>query len=137
MSLLQRRGRTLTGTALLAGSVLLVGALTTAPASAAPASGTLGHGPTKGPDGLTLERLDRGLVAAVTGEGVFLSWRLLATEVTGATATGLTGPDFAVYRDGTRLGTVSDSTNFVDPAGTATSRYRVAAVVDGAEVDGA
>ncbi|KRD43928.1 hypothetical protein ASE38_06995 [Cellulomonas sp. Root930] len=137
MSLLPRRGRTIAGTALLAGSVLLVGTLTAAPATAAPATGTLGHGPTKGPDGLTLERLDRGLVAAVTGEGVFLSWRLLATEVTGATATGLTGPDFAVYRDGTRLGTVSDSTNFVDPAGTATSRYRVAAVVDGAEVDGA
>ena len=67
---------------------------------------------------------------------MFLSWRLLASEVTGATADGLTGPDFAVYRDGTRLGTVTDSTNFVDPAGTATSRYRVAALVGGVEVDG-
>ena len=34
-----------------------------------------------------------------------------------------------------RVGTVTDSTNFVDPAGTATSRYRVAAVVNGAEVE--
>ncbi|WP_421735211.1 rhamnogalacturonan lyase [Cellulomonas sp.] len=136
MSLTQRRGRTVTGAALLAGSALLLGTLAAAPASAAPAAATLGHGPTKGPDGLTLERLDRGLVAAVTGEGVFLSWRLLASEVTGATATGLTGPDFAVYRDGVRVGTVTDSTNFVDPAGTATSRYRVAALVGGVEVDG-
>ncbi|MDQ0375613.1 rhamnogalacturonan lyase [Cellulomonas humilata] len=135
MSLTQRRGRTLTA---IAGSVLLVGTLAATPATAAPLPGTgIGHGPGKGPDGLTLERLDRGLVAAATTEGVFLSWRLLASEVTGATATGLTGPDFAVYRDGTLLGTVTDSTNFVDPAGTTASHYRVAAVVNGAEVDGA
>lgn len=136
MSLTQHRGRTLTA---IAGSVLLVGTLAATPATAAPAGAPahlVGHGPGKGPDTLTLERLDRGLVAAATSQGVFLTWRLLATEVTGATATGLTGPDFAVYRDGTLLGTVTDSTNFVDPAGTVTSRYRVAAVVDGVEVDG-
>ena len=40
-----------------------------------------GHGrPGKG---VQLERLDRGLVAATTTEGVFLSWRLLGDEVTG------------------------------------------------------
>ncbi|MEZ0446954.1 rhamnogalacturonan lyase [Cellulomonas sp. ICMP 17802] len=154
-----RPGRTLVA---IAGSAVLVGSLTAVPATAAPAgvadavraaTGTSvagspaaaatgatvrtgSHGSAPGPDGLTLERVDRGLVAAVTGQGVFLSWRLLASEVTGATASGLLGPDFAVYRDGTKLGTVTDSTNFVDPAGTATSRYRVAAVVDGVEVDG-
>lgn len=32
---------------------------------------------------IQLEKLDRGLVAAVTQEGVFLSWRLLAQEVNG------------------------------------------------------
>src|SRR5687767_4359705 len=107
MSLTQGRGRALTA---IAGSVLLVGTLAATPASAAPtnlAGQGAGHGPGKGPDGLTLERLDRGLVAAATPEGVFLSWRLLASEVTGATAAGLTGPDFAVYRDGTLLGTVT------------------------------
>ena len=130
-----RRTRTLTA---IAGTAVLVGTLTAVPATAGPLPTTGGHhGPSRGPDGLTLERLDRGLVAATSPEGVFLSWRLLATEVTGATATGLTGPDFAVYRDGVKLGTVTDSTNFVDPAGTATSRYRVAAVVAGVEVDGA
>ncbi|WP_315095223.1 rhamnogalacturonan lyase [uncultured Cellulomonas sp.] len=129
MSLISHRARALTA---IAGSALLVGTLTAVPASATPPAHS-----GQGPDALTLERLDRGLVAAVTGDGVFLSWRLLASEVAGATATGLVGPDFAVYRDGVKVGTVTDSTNFVDAAGTATSRYRVAAVVDGVEVDGA
>ncbi|MEV4275040.1 rhamnogalacturonan lyase [Actinoplanes xinjiangensis] len=75
--------------------------------------------------GPQMERLDRGLVAAATSEGVFLSWRLLANEATGSSATGLTGANFAVYRDGRRIATVTDSTNFLDRDGTATSRYRV------------
>jgi len=77
------------------------------------------------PRGPRLERLDRGLVAASTSEGVFLSWRLLATEATGHSATGLTGANFGVYRDGKRIATVTDSTNFLDRDGTATSKYRV------------
>ncbi len=76
-----------------------------------------------------LEALDRGLVAVSTSEGVFLSWRLLGSEATGATDTGLAGPDFAVYRDGEQVATVTDSTNYLDPAGTATSQYTVAPVV--------
>ncbi|GIF39293.1 rhamnogalacturonan lyase [Actinoplanes xinjiangensis] len=75
--------------------------------------------------GPQMERLDRGLVAAATSEGVFLSWRLLANEATGSSATGLTGANFGVYRDGRRIATVTDSTNFLDRDGTATSRYRV------------
>lgn len=71
------------------------------------------------------ETLDRGLVAASTSEGVFLSWRLLAPEVTGHSDTGLTGPGFAVYRDGHRIATVRGATNYVDAAGTAGARYRV------------
>jgi len=85
------------------------------------------------PGGPALERLDRGLVAAATTDGVFLSWRLLATEATGATATGLAGPAFRVYRDGRAVSLVTDSTNWLDSSGTATSRYRVAAVVRGRE----
>jgi hypothetical protein len=86
-------------------------------------------------DGIRLERLDRGLVAVATGEGVFLSWRLLGPEVTGHTASGMDGADFHVYRDGQRIATVTDSTNYLDAAGTATARYRVAPVVRGREVD--
>ncbi|NOJ59114.1 rhamnogalacturonan lyase [Arthrobacter sp. 260] len=85
--------------------------------------------------GIQLEHLDRGLVAAATTEGTFLSWRLLATEVTGSTTTGQAGPDFAVYRDGKKIATVTDSTNYLDPAATDdTATYQVAAVVDGVEL---
>jgi hypothetical protein len=80
-----------------------------------------------------LERLDRGLVAATTAQGVFLSWRLLGPEVTGPTATGLAGADFRVYRNGAPIALVSDSTNYLDPAGTASSGYRVAPVTHGVE----
>ncbi|WP_194395677.1 rhamnogalacturonan lyase [Microbacterium atlanticum] len=73
-----------------------------------------------------LEALDRGLVAVSTGEGVFLSWRLLATEAGPATDTGVSGPSFAVFRDGERIATVGDSTNYADPEGTADSQYTVA-----------
>ncbi|MCC8246035.1 rhamnogalacturonan lyase [Saccharothrix luteola] len=81
------------------------------------------------PDGPRLERLDRGLVAARTADGVFLSWRLLRHEVTGHTGTGLAGPAFVVYRDGRRIATVTDSTNYLDTEGG--SEYRVAPVVRG------
>jgi len=50
-------------------------------------------------DGARLEHLDRGLVAATTGDGVFLSWRLLGDEVTGHSDAGLVGTDFHVYRN--------------------------------------
>lgn len=78
-----------------------------------------------GPPTSGRERLDRGLVAAATSEGVFLSWRLLAEEVTGHTDAGLKGPGFAVYRDGRRVAHVTGSTSYLDADGTADARYRV------------
>lgn len=96
------------------------------PAAAAPA-----------PDaqiGIQLEHLDRGLVAAATSEGTFLSWRLLAPEVTGSNETGQTGADFAVYRNGEKIATVTDSTNYLDPDATEGATYSVGAVVDGVEL---
>ncbi|MFI7129428.1 rhamnogalacturonan lyase [Nonomuraea sp. NPDC050153] len=82
---------------------------------------------------IRLERLDRGLVAATTGDGVYLSWRLLGSEVTGHGATGMTGADFKVYRDGRPIATVTDSTNYLDRGATAGSEYRVAPIVKGRE----
>ncbi|AVT35897.1 rhamnogalacturonan lyase [Plantactinospora sp. BB1] len=108
--------------AALSVTVLLVGS----PAAVTAGPGGGGHG--AGPH---LERLDRGLVAVATPDGVFLSWRLLGAEATGRGRTGLTGADFAVYRDGRRIGTVTDSTNYLDRAGTGTASYQVAAVVRG------
>jgi hypothetical protein len=100
----------------------------TNPAAAAPATAF----PTMGK--VQLEQLDRGLVAAATSEGVFLSWRLLGHEVTGGGQSGMVGADFHVYRDGTRIATVTDSTNYLDRGAAANSEYRVAAVVKGREV---
>ncbi|RVX41750.1 hypothetical protein EDD27_4317 [Nonomuraea polychroma] len=114
--------RRLFATALAA---LLTASATAAPAAADPEGG---HGA-----GVRLEHLDRGLVAASTSEGVFLSWRLLGNEVTGAGATGMEGAGFRVYRDGRPIATVSDSTNYLDAAGTGSAEYRVAPVVKGRE----
>ncbi|SEV83345.1 rhamnogalacturonan lyase family protein [[Clostridium] fimetarium] len=83
---------------------------------------------------LYLENLDRGLVVVPTSGGMFLSWRLLGTEVTGYSATGLTGTDFNVYKDGTKLATVTDSTNYMVTGGAIESTYTVVPIVNGEEV---
>ncbi|MBQ2954648.1 MAG: rhamnogalacturonan lyase [Clostridia bacterium] len=75
-----------------------------------------------------LERLGRGLVAVLTAQGVFLSWRLLRHEVHGATPTRMLAEDFVVLRDGQVIARVTDSTNHLDPEGTAQSTYAVAPV---------
>jgi hypothetical protein len=101
--------------------------------AAAPARAGGGPDNDHHPRAIQLERLDRGLVAVATDQGVFLSWRLLDREVTGHTATGMAGVDFHVYRDGERIATVTDSTNYLDTAGTPESSYRVSPVVRGRE----
>lgn len=78
-----------------------------------------------------MESLDRGLVAAKTTDGVFLSWRLLGTE--SSTSTILSSPSFNVYRDGKKIATVDTSTNYLDPSGTSSSEYQVAPVSNGSE----
>src|SRR4051794_26392732 len=117
------------GLAVVAAGAALV---TVGPSAAALAAPTPDTGSQSHPQ---LQHLDRGLVAVTTTEGTFLSWRLLGTEVTGASATGMTGADFHVYRDGQLIGTVTDSTNYLDKGAPAGAGYRVAAVVDGQEVD--
>lgn len=80
-----------------------------------------------------LETLNRGLVAIKAKQGIFVSWRLFVNEVEGYSETGLTGADFAVYRDGVKIAVVSDSTNYLDKDGTVDSRYAVAPMVKGDE----
>ena len=65
-----------------------------------------------------LEKLDRGLVAVKTNDGVYLSWRFLRDEVRGAEKERLTGADFIVLRGGEVIATVTDSTNYMDHDGT-------------------
>ncbi len=80
-----------------------------------------------------LEELGRGLVAVCTSAGVFLSWRLLKSEVNGFTETGLSGADFAVYKNGEKIALVTDRTSWRDETGTAEDMYSVAAVLPGGE----
>ena len=68
------------------------------------------------------ERLDRGAVAAVTDDGVFVSWRLLGNESMDT--------QFVLFRDGERITPepITDSTNHLDADGTEDSTYRIARV---------
>lgn len=57
-------------------------------------------------DVVQMEYLDRGTVAIRTDGGIYLSWRLLGTEAYDTA--------FDIYRDGEKIATVSDSTNYTD-----------------------
>ncbi len=80
-----------------------------------------------------LEKLGRGLIAIQTDQGVFLGWRMFLEEVKGFTKTGMSGTDYAVYRNGERIALVTDSTNYLDRDGGKEDCYAVAAVSDGRE----
>ncbi|WP_202806607.1 fibronectin type III domain-containing protein [Kribbella catacumbae] len=74
------------------------------------------------------EYLDRAPSAVPTADGkVLVGWRLLGTDPESIA--------FHLYRDGVRITPkpLVNATSLLDPAGTATSRYRVAAVSNGKE----
>ncbi|MBP3648941.1 MAG: hypothetical protein J6K73_04065, partial [Clostridia bacterium] len=75
-----------------------------------------------------LEILDRGLVAVKTARGVFLSWRLMRSEVTAATKQRIIGESFTVCRNGQPIASVEDSTNYLDASGTEGDTYTVSPV---------
>ncbi|HEY4788239.1 MAG TPA: hypothetical protein VIH57_19435, partial [Bacteroidales bacterium] len=74
-----------------------------------------------------MENLNRGLVAVKVSSGVFLSWRVLGTEWTTAS--------YNIYRDGTKIATVSNTgaSNYTDASGTTSSTYYIRAVIGGTE----
>ena len=78
-----------------------------------------------------LEKISRGLVAINTGEGIFVSWRMFADEVTGAEKERVTGTDFALFWNGEKIALVTDSTNYLDKNGKEGDRYAVAPVSAG------
>ncbi|MFB9410593.1 cellulose binding domain-containing protein [Dactylosporangium matsuzakiense] len=103
---------------------------TTPPTSAPPASSSPSPTPsTSTPppaeNGRQMEKLDRGLISVRSGSGNLVSWRLLGTEAFGTS--------FNVYRGGTRIASVADSTNYLDNGAAADAVYTVRAVVNGAE----
>jgi len=76
---------------------------------------------------MQVEKLNRGLVAVRSGQGYYLSWRLLSNE---PYTTG-----FNVYRDATKLNStpITTSTTYTDANAAQNSNYTVRAVVDGVE----
>jgi len=74
-----------------------------------------------------MEALTRGLAVTNTGKGVLVSWRLLGTDDPAT--------EFNLYRDGEKVASIgkTDGTNYLDASGKTTSKYTVAAVVNGKE----
>ena len=74
-----------------------------------------------------MENLTRGLVASNVGKGMLVSWRLLGTDDPTT--------EFNLYRDGSKIASIAKNagTNYLDKDGKSTSKYEVAAVVDGKE----
>jgi hypothetical protein len=74
-----------------------------------------------------MENLTRGLVVSNVGSGVLVSWRLLGTDDPAT--------EFNLYRDGSKIASIAKNagTNYLDKSGKTTSKYEVAAVVDGKE----
>ena len=77
-----------------------------------------------------MEDLDRGVVAVKISNGAYVGWRMMGYEYDPANPTSIA---YNVYRDGTKLATVTNSTNYLDASGTTTSKYTVSAVVSGSE----
>ncbi|HIW31950.1 MAG TPA: hypothetical protein IAA29_04100, partial [Candidatus Paenibacillus intestinavium] len=74
-----------------------------------------------------MEYLNRGLVAILTNDGVFLSWRYLNTD--SATIA------FNVYKNGSKVNAepITNGTNYVDTTGADSSHYQVSTIINGVE----
>jgi hypothetical protein len=84
-----------------------------------------------GPNGhFQMEALDRGLVAVEVPGGVYVGWRMFGYEYD-PNAQAIIA--YTVYRDGHRIAQVTDSTNYLDPAGRSGSSYSVRPVLAGVE----
>jgi len=77
-----------------------------------------------------MERLNRGLVAVQVSGGVYVGWRMFGFEYDATTPANVS---YNLYRDGTKVAEVKDSTNYLDSAGTAQAEYSVRPVIAGTE----
>jgi rhamnogalacturonan endolyase len=124
-------GAALGGSGAIAGNGVVAGG---APAAGGPAGGAGNGGgggaPPTGGDGFYhVERLSRGVVAVNVEGGIYVGWRMFGFEY----ATLATNVAYVVYRDGVKLATVTDSTNYLDASGTPSSKYSVRVVIGGVE----
>jgi rhamnogalacturonan endolyase len=77
-----------------------------------------------------MEDLDRGLVAVRSGDGNYVGWRMLGWEYDADAPERVA---YNVYRDGAKVATVTDSTNYLDKGAPAGASYEVSAVLGGSE----
>ena len=77
-----------------------------------------------------MENIDRGVVAVKVTGGVYVGWRMFGYEYNPTTPTSVS---YNLYRDGTKVASVTDSTNYLDASGTASSSYTVTPVIAGTE----
>ena len=117
------------------GGQMNTGGVSTAGGDTTPAGGDTtptGGNTTVAPSGsghYQMENLDRGVVAVKVTGGVYVGWRMLGTEYD----TTASNVSYNLYKDGNKLQNVTDSTNYLDSAGTSTSKYSVSAVIKGTE----
>lgn len=66
-----------------------------------------------------MEKLDRGLVAVNTDNGVYIGWRMFGTDPANVW--------FDLYRDGVKVNAepIANSTNYFDPDGHTASKYKL------------
>ena len=100
------------------------------PVPAPPAArGSTGAGNNTGGNGFyRLERLNRGVVAVTVSGGVYVGWRMFGFEYDSANAANVS---YNVYRNGTMVANVTNSTNYLDSGGSASATYTVRAVIGG------
>ncbi len=77
-----------------------------------------------------MEDLDRGVVAVKVSNGVYVGWRMQGHEYSASNPGAIT---YDVHRDGAKIASVADSTNYLDASGSASSTYTVRAVVNGVQ----
>ena len=74
-----------------------------------------------------MENLDRGTLAIRVNNGIYVNWRLPATEWEGVS--------YNLYRDGVKINEqpIAGATNYLDTSGTVDSQYAISAIVNGKE----
>jgi rhamnogalacturonan endolyase len=112
-------GVTTAGGVITSGGVTSTGGITQAGGAAGGNTAVTGGGHYQ------MENLDRGVVAVKVSGGVYVGWRMFGTEYD----TTASNVSYNLYRDGTKVQNVTDSTNFLDAAGTSSSKYSVSAVI--------
>ncbi len=77
-----------------------------------------------------MERLNRGLIAVRAGNANYIGFRMYGFEYDAGNPGNVA---YNIYRDGTKVATVTNSTNYQDASGSASSTYTVRPVIGGVE----